>query len=527
MEQIYRTKLDSILGLQERGLFQGNKIGLEKESLRVNADGKIARTPHPSLLGSALTHPYITTDYSEALAEFITPPLATVRQALAFLCDIQRFVYQQLDNELLWATSMPCVMEGDTSIPIGYYGKSNQGMMKHIYRRGLGHRYGYSMQVIAGVHFNYSFPLDLWSHLKEMDGSQDETIPYISNRYMMLVRNLQRYGWIVPYLFGASPAVCKSFVGSRNNFLSDFDKNTYFGPHATSLRMGDIGYQNRKEAETGIKVCYDNLDAYIASLQCAIATPSPEWAKIGVKVDGEYRQLNANILQIENEYYSSVRLKQVLRKNERPSIALRKRGVQYVEVRSLDVNAFDPLGVNESQLRFMEALLIYCLIKESPTFDEQDKKNIDKNMISVAHEGRKPGLLLDRNGQSIVLKDWAQEICHELEPICEYLDRSEDNNSYMHSLDFQQILVEDPERTPSARMLKEMRNTGESFFGFAKRMSLQHEKYFRSTVIAEGKLRQFQQLATQSLADQQSIEESDTGSFEEYLSRYYNSSEHT
>jgi len=521
--QDYRSNLARLLGLQERGLFQGNKIGLEKESLRVNTDGKMARTCHPIALGSALTHPYITTDYSEALAEFITPPLATVRQALAFLCEIQRFVYQQLDNEILWATSMPCVVEGDTSIPIAYYGESNAGKMKHIYRRGIGSRYGYSMQVIAGVHFNYSFPLDLWNHLKELDQSSLETIPYLSNRYMMLTRNLQRFGWIVPYLFGASPAVCKSFVGSRSTFLSDFDKNTYFGPYATSLRMGDIGYQNRKEAETGIKVCYDSLDAYIGSLECAISTPSPEWAKIGVKVDGEYRQLNANILQIENEYYSSVRLKQVLRKNERPTAALRKRGVQYLEVRSLDVNAFDPLGVNESQLRFLEALLIYCLVKDSPVFGEQDKKDIDKNMIDVAHEGRKPGLLLKKNNQSISLKDWASEICHELEPICEYLDRSEDNKPYSYSLEFQQQLVENPERTPSARMLTEMRTTGETFFAFAKRMSLQHEKYFRSAVIAEDRLHQFQQLAKQSIVDQKAIEESDKISYEEYMANYFSS----
>jgi glutamate--cysteine ligase len=379
-------------------------VGLEKESLRVNSEGKIAQTPHPQSLGSALTHPYITTDYSEALLEFITPPFHAIGEALDFLRDLQQYVYNRLDKEVLWATSMPCVVAGESSIPIAAYGSSNAGMMKTIYRRGLGYRYGRAMQVIAGVHFNYSYSDAFWQALQQLEGDDQPLQEYISERYFDLLRNLLRIGWLIPYLFGASPAVCKSFLNGKASNLDSFDDYTFYEPYATSLRMGDIGYQNNKENETGIKANYSSLDAYVDSLTRAISTPCPEYQRIGVKVDGEYRQLNANILQIENEYYSTVRPKQLLRGNEKPSLALRQRGVRYIELRSLDINAFDPLGINEAQLHFLEALLLYCLFADSPPISAVERVEIDQNEMRVAHRGREPGLNLMRCGSAVALK---------------------------------------------------------------------------------------------------------------------------
>ncbi|MCG8426389.1 MAG: glutamate--cysteine ligase, partial [Chromatiales bacterium] len=215
--------------------------GVEKECLRVSPDGSIAPSPHPQSLGSALTHPYITTDYSEALIEFITPPFVDSADALSFLCDTQKFVYQNLGPETLWATSMPCVLEGGANIPLAQYGSSNAGTMKTVYRRGLGHRYGRVMQVIAGVHFNFSFNTALWPIYQELLGDQQPSRAFIDASYMGLTRNLQRYGWLIPYLFGASPAVCKSFLAGKPTRLESFDESTYYEPYATSLRMGDIG----------------------------------------------------------------------------------------------------------------------------------------------------------------------------------------------------------------------------------------------------------------------------------------------
>ncbi|APZ44289.1 glutamate--cysteine ligase [Acidihalobacter ferrooxydans] len=498
---------------------RSNLIGLEKETLRVLADGSIARTRHPRVLGSALTNPYVTTDYSEALLELITPP-SSGEQALAFLDDVHRFVYQGLDNEYLWATSMPCVLSGESSIPIAEYGPSNPGRMKHIYRVGLGHRYGRVMQVIAGVHFNFSISDLAWQTLHALAGEPGTVQDFISARYMGLVRNIQRVGWLVPYLFGASPAVCESFFVGRSSNLPRFDEHTLYEPYATSLRMGDIGYTNAKEGESGIKASYDSLASYVESLECAIGTPSERYARIGVKVDGEYRQLNDHILQIENEYYSTIRPKPLLQDDERPTIALRRHGIRYVELRSLDVNAFEPLGLGLAQMRFLETLLLFCLFADSPVISAAERDAIDINFARVAHRGREPGLELEQAGGKRLLREWAHEILDALQPFCDVLD-ADAGTAYRDALAQQREKVRDPEATPSARMLAEMRARGEGFHAFACRQSLAHRDAFLRRPLAQDRYAFFENIARESLQRQQSLETSDTGDFDAYLAAYF------
>lgn len=516
-----RQRLDRLIGLRHSHLMRNSAIGVEKESLRVNREGGIAQTPHPHVLGSALTHPYVTTDYSEALMEFITPPLHDIRAVLDFLRDAQQFVYQRLDNEYLWATSMPCVVSGETSIPIARYGSSNAGRMKHVYRVGLGYRYGRVMQVIAGVHFNYSFPQEFWPVYGDLEGNRLSMQDYISESYMALIRNLQRFGWLIPYLFGASPAICKSFLGDTPTALKEFNENTYYEPYATSLRMGDIGYQNNKENEHGIKASYDSLASYIDSLSCAIRTPCADYEKIGVLVDGEYRQLNANILQIENEYYSTIRPKQLLQGNEKPTLALKRRGIAYVELRSLDVNAFDPLGIHERQLHFLECFLLFCLLQESPPISADERHAIDANELHAAHRGRDPELKLVRGKQTITLRDWAAELLQEMRSVCELLDQSATTTPYCSALDEQVRKVRDPELTPSARMLREMRDRGEGFYHFARRMSEIHQHFFNNLPLSEARERYFTELAVKSVEDQAALETADEITFSDYLERYF------
>ena len=521
MYQKARQRLRRLIDLRHSHLLRNSLIGVEKETLRVNKQGGIAQTAHPAELGSSLTNPYITTDYSEALTEFITPPFREVREVLDFLRDAQQYVYQCLEDEYLWATSMPCVVAGEESIRIAEYGRSNAGMMKHIYRRGLGYRYGRVMQSIAGVHFNYSFPIEFWEIYAELEGNALPMQDFISESYMALIRNLQRFGWLIPYLFGASPAICKSFLGAEPTSLEEFDENSYYQPYATSLRMGDIGYQNNRENEHGIKACYDSLRGYVDSLSCAIGTPCPEYQKIGVLVDGEYRQLNANILQIENEYYSTIRPKQIPKGNERPTLALSRRGIAYVELRSLDVNAFDPLGINERQLYFLECFLLFCLLHESPVISLDERRAIDDNELRAAHRGREPDLKLNRVHESLTLRDWAGELLEEMQPVCQLLDLGREDQPYCRALQAQQRKVQDPELTPSARMLAEMRDREESFYRFASRMSQIHEHFFRNLPLSEAKQRFFAELAVKSLEDQAALEAADEISFEQYLQRYY------
>jgi len=516
-----KQRLSALIDAGEPDLLKGGQTGLEKESLRVAPDGSIAQTPHPATLGSALTHPWITTDYSEALLEFITPPLDSATTALANLRDLQHYVYLQLEEELLWSASMPCVVAGGASIPIAQYGISNSGLMKTVYRRGLGYRYGRVMQVIAGVHYNYSFSNDFWLACQRLEGDSRPLQTFVSEQYFALIRNLQRFGWLIPYLFGTSPAVCKSFLAGKQTSLQEFNENTYYSPHATSLRMCDIGYQNSLENEVGFKANYDGLDAYVASLTRAIETPSPRFEEIGVKVDGVYRQLNSNMLQIENEYYSSVRPKQVPEFNEKPSLALQRRGVRYVELRSLDINIFDPLGISATQCHFIETFMAFCLLQDSPVISDQERQEIDYNLDAVAYRGRKPGLTLQHHGATIELQQWADTLCEAMTAFADTLDKDEDGMPYRQALQAQQAAIADPHKTLSAQVLAGMREHDEGYYHFAQRMSRQHQRYFLGLEYDAVQFEDYKKTVKQSLQKQRAMEDSNGESFDDFLQNYF------
>jgi len=520
--------LDSVYGRLARlggeadiRLLHQGRFGLEKESLRVATAGGMAVTPHPRALGSALTHPAITTDYSEALMEFITPPLPSVGDALDYLADLQAYVYRRLDNEILWATSMPCVLSGDQNIPIAEYGDSNAGRMKHLYRVGLGNRYGRVMQVIAGVHFNWSLAEELWPVYRLIGGTVCGLRDFRDQRYMAQIRNLQRFGWLIPYLFGASPAVCKSFFLGQATNLPSFDETTYYAPHATSLRMGDIGYQNSREEGLGIKACYDDVHSYADSLLRATELPAQAWESIGVRDGDDYRQLNANILQIENEYYSTVRPKQLLEGMEKSSLALKKRGIRYIELRSLDVNAYHPLGLDETQGRFLEVFLLFCLFADSPLIDARERREIDRNLLDVAHRGREPKLMLQHRGVRLPMRAWALEILEAMLPVCEVLDGIEGGAWFEDAMDEQITKVRAPELTPSGKMLDEMRDRGEGFYQFARRLSYQHQRYFIERELSVQKVAELDDMAAQSLTEHEKLEAQPQAEFDRFLADYF------
>jgi glutamate--cysteine ligase len=351
VSDVFERRLSRLQAADSPGCLAGGRKGIEKESLRVGPDGLLSPRPHPLALGSALTNKFITTDFSEALLEFVTPAYHQTWEALRTLCDIHQFTYERLDDEYLWVTSMPCAIPADREIPLAQYGSSNVAQMKTVYRNGLGYRYGRNMQTIAGIHFNYSLPDGFWElyrQLEEVTGSDEA---FRSAAYFGLLRNFRRCGWLVLYLFGASPALCKTFAGEQASGMPSLDSDTYYQPYATSLRMSDLGYSNNTQAS--INISLNDVDEYIDDLSRAIVTPEPEFEKIGRVVDGEYRQLSVNQLQIENEYYNSIRPKRVAISGERPTSALRRDGVEYVEIRSLDLNVFDPVGISQNTMRFV------------------------------------------------------------------------------------------------------------------------------------------------------------------------------
>ena len=518
VNQSFEHRLSALEAQADKCVANGRR-GIEKESLRVDPSGYLARTPHPPGLGSALTNRYITTDFSEALLEFVTPAMGTTWEALQAICDIHQFTYENIGDELLWVASMPCRIASNADVPLARYGDSNVARMKTVYRRGLGHRYGRHMQTIAGVHFNYSLPDAFWPAYQEICGDGRDEDDFRSDHYLGLVRNFRRFGWLVLYLFGASPALCKSF-GDEALDMPSLNEETLYEPFGTSLRMSDLGYSNQTQA--GISISLNRLDEYIRDLGGATRTPEPEYEKIGVVVDGEYQQLNSNKLQIENEYYSSVRPKRVARSGERPTSALRRGGIEYVEIRSIDINVFDPVGINQNTMRFMEALLIYCMLENSPPFDQGSSTESQHNQTLVAKRGREPGLQLIHGGRSISLHDWATEIIGKVTAVSELIDRCDRCGSYANAVADMAAQVDEPDKTPSAKMVEELRNADCSFFEFALEMSRGHKDYFASLApMREKRLSELQQEANDSIERQRSIEASDTISFEQYLDNYF------
>ena len=507
------------LGCKEKSsLLTGIKRGIERETLRVTGNGELAQTPHPLSLGSKLTHPFITTDYAEALLEFITPASSEFSQPLEFLTKIHQFVARRIGDELMWSTSMPCMLGDENLIQIADYGSSNSGKMKYVYREGLGHRYGRQMQTIAGVHYNWSLPEEFWQWLQQSCGHKGSLRSFKDERYFALIRNYQRYSWLIPYLFGASPAVCRSFLKDGKLELKELSPRSLYGEYATSLRMSDIGYQNN--AQAGINIRFDNLNSYLDGMEHAIRTPDPYYENIGVVVDGHWKQLNGNLLQVENEFYSGIRPKHTPVLGMRPSKSLRLHGVEYIEVRLFDIDAFSPIGINEDMMRFADVLLLMCLFRESPPISPREDAENKENKRRVVLNGRHPELSLLVYNKEQPFKDVALELFDDMKAFADLLDTAYGGKAYQQSLSDLRERVLDPEKTPSARLLREAMEVG-GFFRYALGLAKQHRDTILSLPVDEVFERRAEQLAIESLADQKAMEMGDTLTFAEYVDRYY------
>ncbi|MFN3579415.1 MAG: glutamate--cysteine ligase [Pseudomonas sp.] len=520
MSPTFEQSLQLLAQPAQRERLRGCQHGIEKESLRTTVEGDLATTAHPLALGSALTHPSITTDYSEALLELITPVSTSLDSLFAHLDSTHRFVYGKLAGELLWTESMPCKLPAvDADIPIAWYGSSNIGMLKNVYRRGLAIRYGKAMQCIAGIHYNFSLPPQLWAVLQERDGDERSAQDYQSDRYMALIRNFRRYAWLLMYLFGASPAVCGTFLQGRDHKLLPLGEKSLFLPYATSLRMSDLGYNNN--AQSGLNVCYNNLDSYIASMQQAISLPYARYAEMGTHdAKGEWQQLNTNLLQIENEFYSPIRPKRVTRSGEKPVHALASRGVEYIEVRCMDIDPFVPLGIEPSTARFLDSFLLYCALQESPALSEQGCVETGDNFALAVKRGREPGLQLSDGGKERGLQDWGLSLSEDIGRCAALLDSTHQTTLYSDSLALQRSKLEDAALTPSARVLAAMEQQGNSFFRFALAQSLAHAEHFLSRPLDAAQAAEYQALAAASLADQQAMEAADSQSFDAFVDSY-------
>lgn len=522
-ETPFKQRLISLSNTRNLPLFCSILRGLEREGLRVDIDGHISQKLHPTVLGSTLTHPYITTDYSEALLEFITEPSNSIEDVLQQLRIVITATAKEIGKEILWAGSMPCQLGADSDIPIAYYGTSNIGRMKEVYRRGLGHRYSRKMQTIAGVHFNYSLPDAMWNVLRRQDASTLPLQEYKTEGYFAIIRNFRRWLWLLLYLMGSAPAVCRSFVKDREHQLepNGTDDHTLCAPFGTSLRMGDLGYQSTAQNE--LTVCYNSLENYIEILRNAILTQVPEYEEIGVVDEqGEPQQLNAGLLQIENEFYSTIRPKQTARRGETQLKALKDRGVEYVEIRCLDLNPFEPSGISEQQIHFVEAFLLTCLLTPSPKTHNQEYSAIQENQKQAVYNGRDPEMRLQKgDGTETSLVDWSHEIFDSIIRSADLLDQATDTDKYSLAVNQYALSLDDPELTPSARVLREMTESGSTYHGWTRQQSIKATEYYRNRSLSNSDQQRLRAIADKSHTDQTKMEADDDLDFDEFLREYF------
>ncbi|OWQ44418.1 glutamate--cysteine ligase [Roseateles noduli] len=481
----------------------GMRRGVEKESLRAQpSGGSLALTPHPTALGSALTHETVTTDFSESQLELITGVHPTAEDCERQLTEIHQAVYRCLGNELMWASSMPCLLPADETIPIGRYGASNIGRAKSVYRMGLGHRYGRRMQTISGIHYNWSMPgLDNADHFA-------------------LIRNFRRHSFLLLTLFGASPALCSSFVAGREHGLQPLVDGTLHMPYGTSLRMGRLGYQS--DAQASLAVSYNSIDGYAASLQDALTRPYAAYEKVGVvNPGGEYNQLSTTLLQIENEFYGTIRPKRTIRSGERPLHALRERGVEYIEVRCMDLDPFEPVGIAAGTMRFLDLFLLHCWLTDSPNDTPEELGALARNQHRTASAGREPGLKLERRGGEVLLRDWGRELLAEFAPIADKVDATLGGSLYREALAQAVERWDDPDQLPSARVLAAMRaQHASSHLAFVAAQSEVSRRHVLEQPLPDGLMTRFDQSARASLEAQAAIEAADTIDFETFRQQY-------
>jgi glutamate--cysteine ligase len=500
--------LEGKLRALDAAALKGMRRGIEKESLRVRPDGALALTPHAAALGSALAHPHITTDFSESQLELITGVHPSVEACLEELTHIHQFVYGAIGEELMWAASMPCTLPAEEAIPIGRYGASNIGRAKTVYRNGLSWRYGRRMQTISGIHYNWS-------------------LPGLGNtEYFSLIRNFRRHGWLLFYLFGASPAACQSFVAGRAHPLQELKPGTLYLPHATTLRMGRLGYHS--DAQSSLVVSCNDFDTYGATLQQGLTQVHPPYQKIGIREPGAlgdgpetYRQLSTTLLQIENEFYGKIRPKRRIRLGERPLHALRERGVEYVEVRLMDLDPFAPVGITLPVMRFLDVFLLHCLLADSPPDTPEEIACVARNQECVAQRGREPGLKLGCLAEDTGLREWGEKLLAECAPVAAAVDAALGGSAYREAHAQQLAVLRDPALTPSARVLIEMRRSYQgSYTEFVCDLSRRHRATLMAREFPRQEEERFARLAAESIAKQKSIEAGDTLPFEEYRRNY-------
>ena len=515
----FENLIEKVFNSDAKDMLAFGRFGIEKESLRVS-QSTISRKQHQESMGSPLCHRYITTDFSEAQLELITPPLIDKQTGLNFLENIHHFVSHKIEDEIIWPFSMPPFIQSDTEIPIASYGSSNLALFKTAYRNGLSHRYGRTMQAISGIHFNYSLPEQIWkSSLFRQEKAVSKKLR--ANIYFRTLRNLHRMNWLILYLFGASPIATKNFLGNKHRGFQKLDNHAYYLPYATSLRMSDLGYQNVHQSKLAISL--NSLQEYTFNLKLATETKCEDYQKIFQETKEDYPQINSNILQIEDEYYAIARPKSSSDSTQRLTTKLDDTGVDYIELRSLDINPFQKIGIDLDTVHFLEVFFIYCTLNPSPPIKNGEIEEIKQNDLLVATRGREPGLNLSNKGIKISLKNWANQILDEMMPIAESLDYK--TNTFTGIIAKTRAHIMDPDQTLSGMLLNKALSEKMSFHELGRTIGEDYKKhYFSMETSKNSEWSLLEQESADSIKKQVELEQANEHSFEGFVKEYFNES---
>ncbi len=377
----------------KKNIFKGS-FGLEKENVRVNSNGDLSLAPHPKALGDKTTHPYITTDFSESQIEMITPPSKSIDEAYYFMENLHDIVSLNIGDEYLWPQSIPPVLPEENKIPIARYDESEKGREAEEYREMLAKKYGKRKQLISGIHYNFSFDDDFLLELKRVIGDERPFKEYRDDIYMKISRNLLKYNWFLVYMFGASIGSHESYSKICNNKMIEGKDGTYYFPYATSFRNGPCGYKNLKD----YMISYKSVADYVEDIKSLVEVGEISSAK---------------------EYYSSVRLKSTIGGDILKTLP--ESGVDYLELRFIDLNPFKKVGIERKTLYFLHLFLIYCMISEDRDYTEKLKKEDDYNTMIASSVGRQGETELLRCGEKVNIVEWKLEIVDELEELIKLL----------------------------------------------------------------------------------------------------------
>lgn len=495
--------------IEKLDLFSGNHLplllkgqhGLEKECLRTTAKKEISEKRHPKYLGSPLFHPHFSTDFGEAQLELITPPFPSLDKCLDHLEDLHIYLHHTLGSESLWPSSIPCRLPNLDAVHLASFGMTSEAYKKWLYRKGLSLRYGKAMQLLSGIHYNFSFSLPFWKVLKDEEKSPIPLERYITEKYFHLCRNFLRMGWIISYLFGASPSIDRTFLKKVPSFLKKQDANTLLGPYATSIRMSQMGYFSQIQAQNAVS--FNSLKEYTQSLNYMLKTTSTHFEELGVFHEGKRVQINDKILQIEAEHYCRIRPKPKPNTGQRPIDALNHHGVNYIETRILDLNPFIGVGVDAEPLDFMHLFFVYCLFKESPPISKKEAKVFCDNQNQVALFGRKKGLKLFDGvlQKQVALKNWAHEILDEMHAVAKVFDQTQREAYYQDLIEIQKDKVDYPYLTPSGQLVELLIQKKQSFVNLTHAQATRYRREYKQKKCSKKLKSHFEELNMKSIKD--------------------------